>query len=1000
MHLRLKSNKSSRKRSNWTPGIESLEAKALLSAVTFAFSPNDDPADTLDQAAELGTFSTAEISGSIDHRGIDVDWLTFTVDVPSQVTLTGSGGTFSLYNDASGTFADALAEIGQRQLAQFTVADSDSASLTRDLAAGTYYVAVSGAGNLYFHPLLAHSGLPGVTGNYTLEISSSPLDLTSSEDPLPLSVDASPLGIWIGLSGELDFAPLVQITNADGLNIPVASVLEALGGAELQVVPGAPLPAGQYTAVVKDLVGDIRLSVEFTVPAVPAAENGDQGNDTPATALDLGDIEDQGLVQVAGIIGDDTYYQLSRSNPALFAGNDVDLYRFQINSTTAVGLQAEVFAGRVGSALDVGLSLYWLDPASGDLVLVSGINNSYNRINATDGSSPLFHDAVVTVGLLAGDYFLAVSQAANTVSPLEGLASGADSGIYDVSLAHSGSSGLGIGRYVLNVQISPLGDSPEVVASSIANLAVLTSAPAEFTVRFSEFMNLAEPAFAAYQQYSESILAGVFISDAQGNKYYPWLKGFDASSLEAHFQMPERLPAGRYQLHLSGDLGVTNLAGVPVAGNSNSGDYVVAFTVASSSVGTGGDPLVWTHDPQTDISSAPQQLGVLFAEELATGVAIVRAGGSGSNQHGDTSDEYHFRSLQTRTFNFHLSGIDIPAGVALALIDQAGNAVPTFSPDGGLSLFVQLPAGEYTLRVGAWASNAARRLNYRIDLHTLGQGDDATPLWSGPAPSVGLRLMGMADSITGGGGSGSNPGGTVPSRPIGGSGGDVGSDGGLSGSVRDATRGNAPGYLSLRTDTRQLDGSSGTDGITIAIPTVTSTIRGSSGLLRIQRSVGQGGGVRDQLSLSGLSDLADGPVGQPGGRNGGLGSALTGRKLSDLVKLSLAAKLRGVSDRATAQNETEAPRPAENVVPADVSIDADVVTAEDPAHETDRDSSTKTSQTEQDAKTPGNAVSQAANTTVGETILEPDAGVAAAESRSTTDTVFAAGLGLLISEYS
>ncbi len=986
-----------RRRPNWTPGVESLEAKALLSAVAIAFASDSDPADTLDQAADLGTFDTANISGAIDQNGSDVDWYCFTLDVASEVTLSGSAGTFSLYNDAFGTVSDPLAEIGHRQLAQFTAADSDPVSLTRDLAAGTYYVAVSGAGNLYFHSLLANSGFPGASGDYTLDISSSPLDLSSSVDPLPLSVDASPLGIWIGLSGELDFAPLVQITNSEGLNFPVARVLEALGGKELQVTASAPLPPGAYTVDIKDLIGDVRLSAEFTVSEVFAAENGNLGNDTSATAVDLGDIEDLGLVQVLGTIGDDTYYQLSRSNPALFAGSDVDLFHFHISSPTAVGLRAEAFARRIGSALDVGLSLYQFDPVSGGLVFVSGIDNSYNTVRATDGSMPLYRDAVMVTGLEAGDYYLAVSESANTLSPLEGEDPSLHPGIYDVSVAHSGSTGRSTGRYVLNLEVSALGTSPEVVSVSIADHATLPTAPSEFNVRFDEFMNLAEPAFAAFRAFSQSTLEGVYVSDALGRKYFPQLMGFDSSSFAASFQMAERFPAGNYEFHLSGNLGVKNLAGIPVAGNSSSGDYVVQFTVASGAAGTLGNPLVWTHDPQTDVTSAAQQLGVLFPKELQTGVSIVRGVGSVSNQIGDTADEYRFQVLQSRAYQFRLSGIALPSGVGLTLVDQSGNAVSTYSPDGGLSMLAQLRPGEYTLRVGTWASNAARRVNYRIELSTLGQAGDATPLTSGPAPAVGLRLTGMPDSNPGGGGTGPLIGGTIPGRSNGGSG-TIGSDSGLGSPFENIIRRNEQGYLPLRTGVTQVDVSA--DGVTIAIPTVTSTYYGNSSRLRIQRAFGQGGGLRDQLSLSGLSALSDGPIGKARGRDGGIETSLTGRRLSDMIKLSMSSKPKGISEQKTAQNQSPAPaNQGENLTPADISIDADAVTLDEHSSDSDRNPSTETSHVEPKTRVPGQTVTQVESITLPGDGAGLDAGVTAlVESRSMTDTVFAAGLGLLMSE--
>lgn len=981
---------------NSTSAVESLEARALLSAAALTTAPLGDAADTLDQATQLGTLATVEIDGTIDQNSVDVDWYAFTLELPSEVTLTSTGGTVGLYNAATGSLNDPLAVVGNRLLAQFTVAGSDPGSLTRELAAGTYYVAVSGAGNLFFHPFLAHSGLPTVGGDYTLTLSASPLDVDAGTDPLALTADASPLGLWIGLSGELDFSPLVQITNSTGLSFPVASVREALGGTELQVIPSSPLPAGVYQAVIRDLAGDVRLTIDFSVSASAGIESGVQGNDTPATALELGSIEGAGLVQVAGVIGDDAYYQFSRANPALFAGNDVDLYHFRIHSTTAVGLQVEVFARRIGSALDAGVSLYRV--AATGLVLVAGSNNSNNPIRATDGSTPLFRDPVLAHGLVAGDYYLAVSQAGNTASPSEGAAAGSGTGIYNPTVAHSGTRGWNLGEYVLNLQVSPLGSSPQVTTVSIAEGDKLAGAPTSFTVRFNEFMNLSEPALAAFQLNSQSTLDGVFIIDAQGRKYFPRFSGFNSSTFEAQFQMVDRLPAGNYELHLSGSRGVTNLAGIPLPGNSSRGDYVVRFAVARGQVGTNGNPQLWTHDPQTDVNPAAQQLGVLFPKELNSdaGVIIQRTAG-GSSQANDIADEYRFTILRNRVYHIHIDGLELPAGVSLSLLDAAGNVLDVSTED-GLTLFAGLSAGDYTLRVSGWPASSARRLNYQISIREPGQNDNAPPLWAGPAPAVGLQFVGMTSNPGGGGsgpisgGSGSNPGGSNSgSGPIRG--------GGTGSSGVDSSRLTSSEYLPLRSGAAS-NSAVGADGVIIAIPTLGSNSGTYTGLIRTSSSSRAGG--RERPTFSGLSSLADGPVGYDGGRLRGSGdTAVNGRRLTDLVKNALNSQVQRIADRSTPTNERNTtPKAADQFTPNDNVLDADAVTVDELSNEAQRDHAADTSQaTPADRQQRGEDQDAAHDLmNVSLNISESDTAGPALDIFTSTDTVFAAGLGLLFSE--
>ncbi|HZT80259.1 MAG TPA: hypothetical protein VFA26_08555, partial [Gemmataceae bacterium] len=169
--------------------VEALEERALPS-VTLLVPPDLHP--TVDQAQglapaqgnDLDAAGPATVLGTIDAAS-GVDWYCFTLSAASHVTLSlgardGSSftGTVSLYNqdpDAFGLQFDANSNVGPndpynplgyRLLQQVQGTAGKDAQIGLDLAAGTYYFAVSGAGNAVFNPLLAGSGYDGSTGAY------------------------------------------------------------------------------------------------------------------------------------------------------------------------------------------------------------------------------------------------------------------------------------------------------------------------------------------------------------------------------------------------------------------------------------------------------------------------------------------------------------------------------------------------------------------------------------------------------------------------------------------------------------------------------------------------------------------------------------------------------------------------------------------------------------------------------------------------------------------
>ena len=165
-----------------------MEVRNLLAA-TWAglLSPTVDakPNDTLDVAQVVGTVSgdhNVEIVGTIgggSDFSSDVDWFRFNLDQAGTVQLdalanddgVNSSVVLTLYGDQI-PFYDPNLSLGHRLLGRREgQAGGYAASLGVTLEAGIYYVAVSGAGNRFFHPFLADSGHAGVGGEYGVRIS-------------------------------------------------------------------------------------------------------------------------------------------------------------------------------------------------------------------------------------------------------------------------------------------------------------------------------------------------------------------------------------------------------------------------------------------------------------------------------------------------------------------------------------------------------------------------------------------------------------------------------------------------------------------------------------------------------------------------------------------------------------------------------------------------------------------------------------------------------------
>lgn len=875
---------TSLRRKRHSPGFsaEALETRALLSATPFSGTvtsvPAVEPGAILRDASDLGALNPGQdlhIAGEIATE-TDVDWYRFTLQEASTVEFSVSSGVIGLYNNSLRSSQDRLTLGDHRLLQQASSTDSTAAEIQRRLAPGTYFIAISGLGNRYFSTGLADTGLSGTVGEYSLDMAGTSLSLDPALGPVVLATDITPIVARIDFSQPLNIASAVQLVDTDGNSVPLNWWNNDSAISELQIAPTQSFVAGSYRVIISDATGVVRATVPFDVAPQAASESGLLGNDTPLTAIDLGNIEGRGVVQVAGTIGDDRYYPVNGADLTLSPASDVDLYHFSVTSSTPIGMLAEVFAGRINSTLDTGLSLYRLDPLTGHLQFIAGNNNTSNVLRSADGMRPLAFDSALAAGLTAGDYYIAVAGGGNTVSPIEGMVNAEGSGFFNPEMSHSGSAGSTVGAYVLNLRVIPIPDPPEVTSVSIGQNSALPDSPTQFSVQFSEFMNLTEQANSAFSSTSHNIIEGVYIENSLGVKYFPRLVSFDSSNFVAQFLILDRLAAGTYQLHLDGAHGVTNIVGAPLVGNTSDGDYVVDFNVAQTNPGTNGNPLVWTHDVATDATNSPQSLGVLFPAELQVGVSIQRNAAIGAVRDVDRSDDYRFQVIQGQSYTFILNGDRLPAGVTLQIFDASGHIVNASSQVDPVRLLAQLAPGNYVLHVGNGPPAQMRNLAYQIDVKLVRINDNPPPLYSGPVPAVNMRLVSAADAAGSSGMLSNSNFGQSASGSVGiskgtGNGvfGELGG-GALNGNVSSANAGSSPAaearmpsFLGERQGALRINLPSNADNFAIAIPTVSGSSDDRSGsLFQVARSLRRTSNGQDGLSLGGLFELADGPVGK------------------------------------------------------------------------------------------------------------------------------------------
>jgi hypothetical protein len=349
---------------------------------------------------------------------------------------------------------------------------------------------------------------------------------------------------------------------------------------------------------------------------------------------------------------------------------------------------------------------------------------------------PLYTDAAVFASLTAGEYFLVVSAAENSLDPL--LAQDFGPGAYDPVRRLMPMGGSTTGSYVLNVLLIPNdGAAPEVVALNVQPNGVLTEPLTGFMVHFSEPVNLQQLAYRNDQLGTTAQAQPVYLRGPEGERVYPRLVQVDETGKHAQFVLLDRLTNGVWELHLSGALGLTDLSGNALVGNPDaSGDYIVPFTVAAASALAAGRHVVTN---PVDTYAAPQDLGVLFGREIEQGIVISRDLPEASH---DDADYFRFSVLQTAEYVFTLGGVDRTVPGRPVLLDEQGNEL-TLNPHpvepGNPSLRVFLTPGVHVIKVD-WDAAALTRPVYDLTISVGASQENPTPLTQGPAPAFRLHL--------------------------------------------------------------------------------------------------------------------------------------------------------------------------------------------------------------------------------------------------------------------
>jgi hypothetical protein len=314
---------------------------------------------------------------------------------------------------------------------------------------------------------------------------------------------------------------------------------------------------------------------------------------------------------------------------------------------------------------------------------------------------------------------------------------------------------------VLNLSVHATPNPPRVVSTSLTEGTVLDGPPTQFTVRFTEPVNLQRLGFENYLATLYCSIPSVYFQGLDGKKLYPRLDAYDPATNQATFLMLDRLPTGSYTLHLSGPGGLADLGGNPLVGNDPTGDFVVHLTVNATDVLASGSSWQGGRFEARPDAEGTQDLGVLFPHELQTVLTLDYNASEVKDQTPGIGQRYRFTLLQGTNYFFRLLGDALPQGATMTLREGSGHFVLILNQDSGRTWFGDFMPGSYVLEVGGMASDTS----YHIAFQMIGSSDDPVPLVTGPAPSLQLRFESIAPPSPPGG-STSTGGGMTPVLPI------------------------------------------------------------------------------------------------------------------------------------------------------------------------------------------------------------------------------------------
>src|SRR5262249_566457 len=208
--------------------------------------------------------------------------------------------------------------------------------------------------------------------------------------------------------------------------------------------------------------------------------------------------------------------------------------------------------------------------------------------------------------------------------------------------------------------------------------AVLGGPPTGLNIEFSKPVNLLQLAMQAFLESQDGHLNAIYVQAADGSRFYPRFRDSVDGGRHGEFLMLDALPNGTYQLHLSGTLGLADLAGNPLAGNGPTGDYVVPFAVNGPVRGNGNPLLRRSQEPNHD-PAHPQDLEILFPNEVANGsdgVVIARDYTANPRAASASSADYYLITvLQAVPLTFTLNIAGTSTDTRLSVRDASGHVI-------------------------------------------------------------------------------------------------------------------------------------------------------------------------------------------------------------------------------------------------------------------------------------------------------------------------------------